>query len=228
MNRWTAQRWAAASGVLFAILFVVANVIAGKPAAYNASGAEIGVFLVDRHTELIILATVSSCEIVLWLWFLSSLATTLRDTGQAWLGTLVHGAGVMTVTVGAVADALLVAVLQLRPVLDEGAVQAIYGVCFFLYLKPFWALVALAAATALATLRSRVLPVWYAYVSLAGAAVFLLGGLAIRMNGFFSPTGGMPLVGSLVFPLWVFLTSVLLVVRMGVDARPAAAATASP
>jgi hypothetical protein len=49
MNHWTAQRWAAASGVLFAIVFVAATVIAGEPAGYNASGAEIGAFLINKH-----------------------------------------------------------------------------------------------------------------------------------------------------------------------------------
>jgi hypothetical protein len=226
MKRWTAQRWAAGSGVLFAIVFVVANVIAGEPAGYNASAAEIGAFLADKHTELTIQAILSSFEIVLWLWFLSIFAGTFRDAGQGWLATIVHGAGVMTLAIGAVGDALLIAVLQLRPMLDEGAVQAIYGVCFFLYLKLNWALVALAGASALATLRSRVLPVWFAYVSLAGGAVFLLGGLAVRMNGFFSPMGAMPLIASLVFALWVLVSSVLLVLRVGAEAPSAASATA--
>jgi hypothetical protein len=62
----------------------------------------------------------------------------------------------MTLAIGAVGDALLAAVLQLHSILDDAAVQAIYGLCFFLYLKVFWVLVALAAASAHATLRSRV------------------------------------------------------------------------
>jgi hypothetical protein len=223
VNHWTAQRWAAVAGILFAIVFVIANVIAGEPAGYNAGGAEISAFLADKHVELTIQSILSSFEIVLWLWFLSIFAGTFREAGQAWLATIVYGAGVMTLAIGAVGDALLIAVLRLFPILDQGAVQAIYGVCFFLYLKSFWALVAVAVASALATLRSRVLPAWYAYASLAGAVVFLLGGLAVRMSGFFSPIGAMPLIASLVFALWVLISSVLLVLRLsvGTEARPA-------
>jgi hypothetical protein len=54
----------------------------------------------------------------------------------------------------------------------------------------------------------------------------MLGGLAVRMNGFFSPMGAVPLIASLVFALWVLVSSMLLVLRVGAEAPPAASATA--
>jgi hypothetical protein len=225
VNRWTAERWAASSGILFVILYVVGNLITGEPPDYNASGAEIGDFFIDKHAELTVQAIIFGVIVVVWLWFLASFAGTFREAGQRRLATIMYGAGVAGITIGAVGDAIMFSAVQLRPVLDPGSVQAIYGMSFFLFIKVFWPLAALAFATSLATLRSHALPGRYGYLSAAGGVVFVLGGVSIRMFEFFSPEGAMPLIGSVVFAVWVLLTSILLVRKLAGESVVASPAT---
>ncbi len=225
MNRWTAERWAASSGILFVVLFVVGNLITGEPPDYNAGGAEISTFLADKHAELTVQAILSGLVIVVWLWFLSSFAGTFREAGERRLATVMYGAGVTIVAIGAVGDAIMIAVTQLYPVLDDSSIQALYGITFFLYVKLLWPAAALALATAIATMRSRALPVWYAYLSFLGAVIFVLGGLSVRRYEFLSPEGAMPLIAIVVFAVWVLVSSVLVLQKLGGESTVASPAT---
>jgi hypothetical protein len=205
--RWSAERWAASSGILFAILLVVSNFLAGTPPHYNASSDKIGAFLTDHHRVLMVQAVLGGVMIVLFLWFVASYAGMFRDAGQGRLATIVYGSGVVIVGIFAAASAIMVALVQLRGTLDSGVIAALYGVSVFFYFKMFWAMAALAFASYLAIHRSHVLPEWYGMLSLAGGLVFVIGGLSVRMHGFFSPAGAMGWIAFFVFAAWVFVGS---------------------
>jgi hypothetical protein len=222
MNRWTAERWAAASGVAFAIVFVIANLIAGSPPHYNASPDKIGTYLHDHHKSLTIQALLAGVIVVLFLWFLSSFAGFFREAGQRRLSMIMFGAGVATVTLAGAGDALVIASVRLNEFQGASAASAFYAVSAFFYIKLFWAAAALAFATALATYRSGVFARWYAGLSAVGAVLFALTGCAMREHGFFSPAGAMPWIGFVGFALWVLVSSALLVQKL------APAATVTP
>jgi hypothetical protein len=112
-----------------------------------------------------------------------------------------------------VGDALSIAGTQLRTTIDPMTVQALYGVCVFFYLKLMWPAAALALACAIATHRSHVLPEWYRLLTACGCIVFVLGGLSIRMHGFFSPAGAMGWIAMLTFAGWIFVSSWLTMQR---------------
>ena len=57
----------------------------------------------------------------------------------------------------------------------------------------------------------RELPEWYAWLTIAGSVVFLVGALSLKTTGFFSVTGGMSFIAFFVFAVWVLVSSVLLV-----------------
>jgi hypothetical protein len=225
MSGWTSERWAASSGVLFAVLFVVGNGMTGDPPDYNASAGEVAAFLTDKHAELTVQTIVGGALIVIFLWFLASFAGYFRQAGERRLATVMYGAGVAGIAIAAIGDAVTIAVTQLLPVLDEGSVQALWGVTFFIYLRLFWPLCALALATGIATWRSRAMPQWYAGLSLLAAVVFFLGGISIRMNGFFSPEGAPLWMAFIGFGVWVLVSSILLVARVGRNAPSEAAVT---
>ena len=209
MAQWSAERWAASSGIAFGIVLIVSNFLAGAPPHYNASSGAIVSFLNNHHRALVVASILGGALIVLFLWFIASFAGMYREAGQSRLATIMYGAAVATVALGAVGDAIGIAATQLRTTIDPSAVQTLYGVSFFFYLKLMWPLAALALATALATHRSKVLPEWYTALSLAGAVLFVLAGLSLRMHGFFSPTGAMPMIGIVVLALWAVTSSVL-------------------
>jgi hypothetical protein len=218
MSGWTAERWAASTGVGYAVVTVVGYSVVGEPADYNASAAELGSYFDDKHAELTIQTLCGGLSLVLFLWFVSSLAGMFRGAGQRRLSSVMSGAGVAVVAVLAVADSVMIAAVQLAPVLDGSSVTALFGFSWFVYHRVFWLVAAMALAVALATLRSGALPRWYAWLSLAGVVVFLIGAISVRQYGFLSPSGEGGYVAYLVFAFWILVSSVLLVRKLGADA----------
>src|SRR5205085_1908038 len=146
--RWTAERWAASSGIAFAIILVISQFLAGTPPHYNASSDKIVAFLNDHHGALVAQAILGGVLIVLFLWFLASFAGMYREAGQNRLATIMYGSGVAIVAIAAVGDAVALAVTQLRGTIDPMTVQALYAVSVFFYLKLMWPAAALAIACA--------------------------------------------------------------------------------
>jgi hypothetical protein len=207
LGRWTAERWAASSGIAFAIILVVSQFLAGTPPHYNASSDKIVAFLEVHHRALLVQGMLSGVLLVLFLWFLASFAGMYREAGQNRLATIMYGSGVAIVGLAAVGGSISVGILQLHGSMAPATVAALYGVSVFMYLKLMWAAAALAFACTLATRRSHILPDWYWMLTLAGTVVFVLGGLSIRMHGFFSPAGAMGWIALITFACWVLVSS---------------------
>src|SRR5438045_9289511 len=113
MNKWSAKREAAASGLGFAILLLVGGFLPGSPKKWNASAADIQSYLQGKHKEILVGGILFGVGYVLFLWFLASFAGFFRDAGQGRLATIMYGAGVAAITIGAVGDGLAIAVAQL-------------------------------------------------------------------------------------------------------------------
>ncbi len=223
MGRWTAERLAASTGIGFAIVLVIANVIAGSPPKYNASAAKDVSFLEDKHRAILAGGVLSGIAIVLFLWFLASFAGTFREAGQRRLSTIIYGAGVATVTLAAAGEAVYVGLSRLSTFVDPKTVQGLYASVSFVFAQLWWPVIALTLATVLAVRRSGVLPEWYAWLTLAGSVIFFVGALSLRTKGFFSVTGGMSFIAFLVFAVWVLISSALLVQKTAAAGMPAPA-----
>ncbi len=221
MNRWSTERWAASTGIGFAVLLLVGGLLPGSAAKWNASPAEIESYLQGKHRELLLAGILWGVGYVLILWFLASFAGMFRDAGQGRLATVVYGAGVATTAVGAISDGLGMALAKVTYNGDPHTVATLYGVQTWLTGRLFWTLTALALATWLAVRRSKVLPDWYAWLTLLAALLFVLGGLSLRNDGFFSMSGGMGFIAFLASIVWIALSSILLVQRTGASS-PAA------
>ena len=222
MNKWSVERWAASTGIGFAILLLVGGLIPGSPKKYNASAADISSYLTHKHKELLIGGILFGVAYVLFLWFLASFAGMFRDAGQGRLATVIYGAGVATVALAAVGDGVGVALAKLVYVDDPKTVQALYGLQSFFYGRLFWTVTALALATVLAVRRSRAMPDWYAWLTLVAAVLFVIAGVALKSHGFFSPSGAAGFIGFLAIVVWIALSSLLLVQKTG-SAAPTAA-----
>jgi hypothetical protein len=227
MGKWTAERWAASSGIGFVILILIAIFIPGSPKKYNASAADIASYVGDKHKAILVGGILSGIAIVFFLWFLASFAGTFRDAGERRLSTIMYGAGVVTAALGILGDGVGMANARLVSLgIPAETIKAIYGVQMFVYERFFWAASAFVLATFFAVRRSKLLPDWYAWLSLAGAAVLAVGGLSIKTDGFFSPSGAMGFIAFLVFLLWFLVASILLVQRTA--GEPTAVPATSP
>ncbi|HZS30317.1 MAG TPA: hypothetical protein VFA37_03585 [Gaiellaceae bacterium] len=225
MNKWSVERWAASTGLGFAVLLVVGSLIPGAPKKWNASPADIQSYLQGKHKELLVAAVLFGVGYILFLWFLASFAGMFREAGQGRLATIVYGAGVATIGIAAIGDGIQAALEKVSYNGNPDTVATIYGVGTWLYGRIFWTMAAVALASWLATKRSKVLPDWYAWLTLVAAAIYVLGGLALEHKGFFSISGGMGFIGFFAIPVWVGVSSLLLVQRTA-DVPAAAPSTA--
>lgn len=226
MNKWSMERWAALTGLGFAVLLLVGGFLPGRPNKWNASPADIQTYLHDKHKEILIAGILFGLGYVLILWFLASFAGMFREAGQGRLATIMYGAGVATTAIGAVADGLGVALEKITYTADPGTVAALYGVQTWLTGRLVWTVTAFTLATFLAVRRSKAMPDWYAWLTLLAAALSVLGGLAVKSSGFFSFGGGMGFISFLAIIVWIAISSLLLVQRIGSETPTAAPSTA--
>jgi hypothetical protein len=214
MGKWSVERWAASTGIGFALVLVVANFVAGTRPKYYASAAKDLSWLHDKHRAIVVGGILSGIAIVLFLWFLASFAGTFREAGQRRLSTIIYGAGVATVALAAAGEAVYVSLSRLSYFVDPKTIQGLYATDSFIFIQVWWPVLALSLATVLAARRSKVLPDWYAWLTLAGSVVFLLGALSVKTIGFFSVTGGMSFIAFLVFAVWIAVSSAVLVQKL--------------
>lgn len=216
MNGWSAERWAASTGIGFAVLLLVGALLPAPAKAWNASPAEIQSYLQGKHKELLIAGVVFGVAYVLVLWFLASFAGMFREAGQGRLATIIYGAGVATVAIAAVTDGLAMTLAKVTYNGDPRTVATLYGVQSWLQGRVVWTLTALTLAAWLAVRRSKVLPDWYGWLTLLAAVLAVLGGIALRNGGFFSAAGGgMGFISFLGIIVWFAVSSLLLVQRTG-------------
>ena len=215
------ERLAAWTGLGFALFLMVGNFLPGTPPKWNASAADIQLYLVGKNTKILAGLVLTGLAYVLFLWFLASFAGMFRDAGQGRLATIVYGAGVATIVIAAVGDGIQLAMAKIIYTADPNTVAALFGAGSWLYNRLFFALAAVGFATWLATKRSNVMPAWYGMLSLLAGGIWIVSGVSFGDNGFFSITGGMCVIGFISVAVWVGLTSVLLVQRVGSEATAA-------
>jgi hypothetical protein len=211
MNKWSVERWAASSGLGFAILLLVGGFLPGSPKKWNASAADVQSYLHGKHKELVVAGILFGVGYVLFLWFLASFVSMFRDAGQGRLATIIQTAGVATIAIAAVGDGMSVGLAKVSASADSHTLQTLYGMSNFFYGRLLWTAAALAYATAFAVRRTKALPDWYGWLSVVAAILFALGGCALKDSGFFTITGGMGFISFIALIVWVALSSVLLV-----------------
>ena len=219
--KWSTERWAASTGVGFAVLLIVSGFLPGAPKKWNASAADIQSYLQGKHKEIVIAMILSGVAAIFLLWFLASFAGAFRKAGQGRLAAVIYGAGVTALVISLVGDGIQLALTKVTYTADQSTVAAMYGVGTWLYARLFWPMATLALATWLATKRSKALPDWYTWLTLLGAIVWIVSGVSLKNTGFFSISGGMGFIGFIAIAVWVGISSLLLVQRT--DDAPAAA-----
>ena len=208
------ERWAAMTGLGFAVLLIVSGFLPGSPKKWNASAADIQSYLQGKHKELVVSAMLAGIAYILFLWFLASFAGMFRAEGEGRLATVIYGAGVATIGIAAIGDGIQLGLAKVTfTAVDPTIVAAMYGVGTWLYARIFWTMAALGLAAWLATSRTKAMPDWYSWLSMLGVVIWLVSGFSLRDTGFFSITGGMGVIGFISIAVWVGISSLLLAQR---------------
>jgi hypothetical protein len=210
--RW--ERFAPLTGIVAVLLWVV-GVIIESSTGYSEKDAPEDILAVVQEdgNTLIAAGVVFAFGVVFFIWFLGSLRAALSEAegGVGRLSSIAHGSGML---------AAVCLLLQVAPTvqaavdeddLSADAAQSLQSMGEAFFFGAELTLLAMFVAVGLLVLRSRILPVWLGWVSLAIALL-----LAII------PIGWAGVVWA--FPLWLLVTSVLLYLRA--PAAPDAAAPA--
>lgn len=205
------DRLAAASGFGFVALLIVSMFVPGEaPKAGDSTGQIVSYFLSNRK-EVLIAGILSGIALVLFLWFLGTLAQRLREAGEHRLATTALGGGFVAAGLGIVGT-LMSSALAYRIALDVGGgvTRGLYELQLMCFTFIAFPLFVLAAATAIASWRARIFPEWYAPLGLVGAVLMGVGGITVARTGFIAPDGGYAMIALIAFLVWTVLTSGLL------------------
>lgn len=221
------DRWAPLSGIVFVALIVVTFFLpTATPPALDDPASEVVAWFEEHETALLANGYISGLAFVFFVWFLASLYRRLRDGGEARLGVVALGGGLILATF-----ALISVTLQqylawgLATDLDEETVRMLWAL-WFGGLGWGFPLAVLVGATALAALKSRVFPQWHGAIGVIVTLWFLVSGAMYADDGFFSPAGAFQWIGFLAFLVWMLITSGLLLIQREVE-QPLARAVAT-
>ena len=206
LSRW--ERLAPLTGVAFAVLAILGNLIQGSPPDFVDDPQKIVDFYTDNPDAILLGMNLALVSLVFLVWFLSSLRRALlaAEGGDGRLAAVAFGGGLL-VTAMLLAGFALNALGALRADEDgtiaaEVAVVLQDGSSILQGLAATMAMVVLLAATAVVTLRFRALPAWLGWASLVLAVIGLIGPISWVLL--------------LLFPLWVLATSIVLYQRQSV------------
>ncbi len=226
MGRWSADRWAATSGIAFVVLFVVSFFTATKPPDATDPNNQWVTYFLHHHRSTLISAVLIGAAVMFFIWFAGSVGAALRNAGEPRLAAVAFGGGVATAAVGIVIGGLQGA-LSYRIAIDSPAnVKAFVDVAYSMQTLISFPIAVLIGATAIASFRSGAFPRWWAQLSGLAAVVMVSGGAAPAHSGFYRPDGPWAFVTLIVFLVWTLVTSGWLVMRTHAEAAPKPAAAA--
>src|SRR5262245_40742988 len=212
------ERWAPVAGIAFVVLMVVGSMLVGDIPNPDASRADVVAYLADgdRQMHNLVGAYLWVIGALAFLWFLIRLRNDLRraEGGSGTLSNLAFGAGVAFAAVWTVSaatfDAVAYAVsLRDAPVTDTDLVRVLppLGRLELLFGGGFFGLVVL-VATAAVVLRTAFLPRWLGGLGIVAAIALLFDITYLTIFPFWG---------------WVFVASLVMLVRRQAPQQPATA-----
>jgi len=191
------QRLAPLTGVLFVVLTIGSFIIEGEPPGADEGKGKIVEFYVDNEGRTIVAALAASLAAVSLVFFAATVRRALRRGEQAMgvLSMAALGGGVVAATGIATDSALRFTLADSAEDIDPAAVQALHAFWEGFFFPMVVGIGVLVLATSLAALKTRLIPVWLAWI---GILIFVV---------FFTPAG---FIAFLVSALWIIVVSVLL------------------
>ena len=195
MGSWSDQGKAAVGGILAMALLLVGNFMAGSPPKFAATAPSVVHYYSSHHRAILIGMILTGLAVPFYVWFTAHLALSIRG---AWGASIALG-GLLVAACAAGGDALTATGAQaVRTGGDARSVRLLYQLSTLAYSRLLWAGIAVAVPLALAAAAGHLKP-WVRWLAWAQAVLYLLGGVALKSSGFFSPTGGMALIAYLAF-----------------------------
>jgi hypothetical protein len=229
MDERQQEQLGAATGIVFVVALLASFVFGpDKPPGFNDTAQQVSSYVHDNRDQIQAATALTVFAGFFFLWFLGSLARTLRraeDRGPGRLGAIAFAGGITTIVVAIVGQSAQWAA-SYHTDLDPTVVRGLYDLGSGAFLLVGIGIATLIGASSVVALRAGTLPSW-----LAGyGAVFTAYILVVSVVGSFQETGGFSpsdgFLGLLIFlgfMIWTLATSIVLVRQAGSTAPPSAA-----
>lgn len=219
MKGW--ERWAPVTGVLFVVAYVVGFFIAGElPKADDGAGT-IRDFYAD-DTAVLTATYIFGIALVLYLAYAGTLASRLREGGEARLATVAFGGAIMAAAITLIGT-VVHAALAYRTPADDGVLQSLYDMQLFASTLVAFPAALLLGASAMAAERMGLFPTWFNGLTGLAAIAILVGGATFATDGFFAPGGAYALITTAAFMAWAVVSSAMLTMQAQEAPRAATA-----
>jgi len=214
MKKETWDRLAAAAGLMSVFLIFAAWLVYGKGPTIADDPATILEFFANNYDRVIWSMFVQGLSVLAMIWFMAALVIAMRDAqeqilaiaaGLSFAVALALGSaatimrsGIAFISIGDVSPDTVTVIFYLGSVIDT--CQNMFSAGFFL-------------TVAVAVLRTRFIPAWWSWLSIAAGLWAVASTTALNHSGFWSPNeaGFLNLV---FYVVWVGGTSILLLKRM--------------
>lgn len=218
MRKETWNQFAAIAGLMSVFLFFAAWFIYGNGPTVADDPGIILRFFTDNHDRVIWSMFFQGLGSLAMIWFMAALVIAIRDAGEMILAVAsglsfavalalgsaatIMRSGIAFISIGDISPDTVTVIFHLGSVIDTG--QNMISAGFFL-------------PVAIAALRTRFIPAWWGWVSIAAGLWAVASTTALNHSGFWSPNqaGFLNLV---FYVVWVGGTSILLMNRMRKDA----------
>ncbi len=220
MNKYRWEQIGAAGGILYILLgygyLLLVQLPGPQPALIGASAATITEFFNTRNSTLFHVGIYFSVLLIVpFTWYLGSLWAALRreEEEPRFLSTVVLLAGLTTTIIYAVPH-LALAELRVDDGLDPNVAQLVYDLANQGLFNVAILFGGFLLAVGVAVIRTRALPLWIGWAAVVIAAG-LFGTRAAPMESLAI------VVPSLLYYIWLIVTSVMLIRRAGKAAQAA-------
>ncbi len=229
MDEAQRERVGAATGILFVVLLLASFVLGpDKPPGFEDTAQQVSSYVHDNRDEIQAATGLIALGLIFFLWFLGSLARTLRlaeGPGPGRLGAIAFAGGITAVALATVGQAASWTA-SYHTDLDPSVVRGIWDMGSAAFLLLGIGIAVLVGASSMVALREGVLPRWlamYGAIFAVFTAVVTVVG-SFKETGAFSPSdGAFGLIAFLGFLVWTLATSIVLM-RQGQSGRAAAPA----
>lgn len=213
MAKWGWDRLGAAGGIVFVVLLIVVQAALPSQPDLGDSSEKVTMFYLHHHRAGLIGGILIGLALVAFVWFLGSLTAAIREAGEGRLAAIAFGGGLLAIGMAMVGTVITTA-LAFRIALDSpDMVKGLFDMQFIALTLIGFPVAVLVEATAVAALRTRILPQWYGWTGTLAALALLFSGGALAHKGFYAPDGAYGLITLFVFLVWMLATSILLILR---------------
>ncbi len=171
-ERFGSLRVAGCAGLVFASLYL-AHVVLQSPGPADGSAATVGAYFAERRAALLLSEILNGIGLIVFVVFLAAFVDSLRQADEQIGASAALVSGTVFVALGLVSTAAETALVRVADAGERAAVPTLFELQAAV--PVVFAVTAFTGTTALALLRTRLLPRWLGVAGLGASTVFLIG-----------------------------------------------------